>query len=35
MCVLEQIKKAEDVFNSKPVIVLESTGDYSQRVVMA
>lgn len=31
--VLEQIKKAEDTFNSKPVIVLESTGHYSQRIV--
>lgn len=31
--VLEQIKKAEDAFNSKPVLVLESTGHYSQRIV--
>jgi transposase len=31
--VLEQIKKMEDAFNSKPVIVLESTGHYSQRIV--
>jgi transposase len=31
--VLEQIKKVEDTFNSKPVIVLESTGHYSQRIV--
>jgi transposase len=31
--VLEQIKKVEDAFDSKPVIVLESTGHYSQRTV--
>ena len=31
--VLEQIKKVEEAFCSKPVIVLESTGHYSQRIV--
>ncbi|WP_169717730.1 IS110 family transposase ISCth8 [Sporomusa silvacetica DSM 10669] len=30
---LGQIKKVEEAFNSKPVIVLESTGHYSQRIV--
>ena len=30
---LGQIKKVEEAFSSKPVIVLESTGHYSQRIV--
>jgi transposase len=30
---LEQIKKVEEAFSSQPVIVLESTGHYSQRIV--
>jgi transposase len=31
--VIRQLKKVEDAFNSKPAIVLESTGHYSQRIV--
>lgn len=31
--VLRKLKKVENAFNSKPVIVLESTGHYSQRIV--
>jgi transposase len=31
--VLKQLKKVENAFNSKPAIVLESTGHYSQRIV--
>jgi transposase len=31
--VLRKLKKVEDAFHSKPVIVLESTGHYSQRIV--
>lgn len=31
--VLEQIKKVADTFGSNPVIALESTGHYSQRIV--
>lgn len=30
---LGQIKKVEDAFSNTPVIVLESTGHYSQRIV--
>ena len=30
---LEQIKKVEEAFSSQPIIVLESTGHYSQRIV--
>ena len=30
---LEEIKKVEEAFSSQPVIVLESTGHYSQRIV--
>ena len=30
---LGQIKKVEEAFSSKPVIILESTGHYSQRIV--
>ena len=30
---LRQLKKVENAFNSKPAIVLESTGHYSQRIV--
>ena len=31
--VIRQLKKVENAFNSKPAIVLESTGHYSQRIV--
>jgi len=33
LCALEQIKKVEETFRSKPVISLESTGHYSARIV--